>query len=64
MNNQGQANRLMTGDAVMIKDINNLRNDDVFVSNEVRNFKEVTGINSRKGLDRVILSAPYHEDSI
>ena len=56
MNNQGQVNRLTTGNAVMIKDINNLRNDDVFVSNEVRNFKEITGINARKGLDRVILS--------
>lgn len=56
MNNQGQTNRMMTGNAVMIKDINNLRNDDVFVANEVRNFKELTGLNSRKGLDRVILS--------
>ena len=56
MNNQGQTNRLTTGDAVMLKDINNLRNDDVFVSNEVRNFKEITGINARKGLDRVIIS--------
>jgi hypothetical protein len=40
----------------MLKDINNLRNDDVFVANEVRNFKEITGINARKGLDRVVLS--------
>ncbi len=57
MRNQVRANeRMMTGDAVMMKEINNLRNDDIFVANEVRNFKEVTGINSRKGLDKVILS--------
>ena len=46
----------MTGDAVMLKDLSNLRNDDVFVPNEVRNFKELTGMNSRKGLDRAIVS--------
>jgi hypothetical protein len=40
----------------MIKDLNDLRNDDIFVANEVRDFKEVTGINSRKGLDKAIIS--------
>ena len=50
MNNQ------LTADRLMIKDLNNLRNDDIFVSNEVRDFKEVTGINSRKGLDKAIIS--------
>ena len=56
MSNQERTNGKMTGNAVMLKDLNNLRNDDVFVANEVRNFKDVTGINSRKGLDKVILS--------
>ncbi len=56
MNNQGQTNRMLISNSLMIKDVNNLRNDNVFVSNEVRNFKDVTGINARKGLDRVILS--------
>ena len=56
MNNQGQANRMLISNSLMIKDVNNLRNDNVFVANEVRNFKDVTGINARKGLDRVILS--------
>jgi Domain of unknown function (DUF932) len=48
--------RMTTSNATFLNDLNALRNDDIFVSNEVRNFKEVTGINSRKGLDRVILS--------
>jgi len=62
MRNQRTANeqqtgaRTTTGAAVMLKDLNNLRNDDIFVLNEVRKFKDVTGINSRKGLDNVILS--------
>ena len=49
-------NGLATSNPLMLNDLNNLRNDNIFVSNEVRNFKDVTGINSRKGLDRVILS--------
>jgi hypothetical protein len=53
MSNQS---RMTTSNATFLNDLNALRNDDIFVSNEVRNFKEVTGINSRKGLDRVILS--------
>ena len=58
MTNQAQANgtRTTVGAAVMLNDINNLRNDNIFVSNEVRSFKDVTGINSRKGLDNVIIS--------
>jgi Domain of unknown function (DUF932) len=48
--------RMTTSNATFLNDLNALRNDDIFVSNEVRNFKEVAGINSRKGLDRVILS--------
>jgi hypothetical protein len=55
MTTQGQ-NRLVTSNATMLNDLNTLRNDNIFVSNEVRNFKDITGINSRKGLDRVILS--------
>ncbi len=54
MNNGGQ-NRLATSNATLLTDLNNLRNDNIFLSNEVCNFKDVTGINSRKGLDRVIL---------
>ena len=58
MTNQAQANgtRTTVGAAVMLNDLNNLRNDNIFVTNEVRSFKDVTGINSRKGLDKVILS--------
>ena len=58
MTNQTQTNgtRTTVGAAVMLNDLNNLRNDDIFVTNEVRSFKDVTGINSRKGLDKVILS--------
>ena len=62
MRNQRTANEQQTGlrtttsAAVMLNDLNNLRNDDIFVLNEVRKFKDVTGINSRKGLDNVILS--------
>ena len=58
MTNQAQVNgtRTTVGAAVMLNDLNNLRNDNIFVSNEVRSFKDVTGINSRKGLDKVILS--------
>lgn len=46
----------MTGDAAMLNDLSRLRNDHVFVPNEVRNFKELTAISSRKGLDRAIVS--------
>ena len=62
MRNQRRTNELQTGSrttigaAVMLNNLNGLRNDDIFVSNEVRNFKEVTGLKSRKGLDKVILS--------
>ncbi len=62
MRNQRTANeqqtglRTTTGGAIMLNDLNNLRNDDIFVTNEVRSFKDVTGISSRKGLDKVILS--------
>ena len=56
-NNESQTGTSTTiGAAVMLNDLNNLRNDNIFVSNEVRSFKDVTGINSRKGLDKVILS--------
>ncbi len=56
-NNESQTGtRTTIGAAVMLNDLNNLRNDNIFVSNEVRSFKDVTGINSRKGLDKVILS--------
>ncbi len=55
MRQQATTNGTISNTA-MLKDLSNLRNDDIFVSNEVRNFKEVTGINSRKGLDRVIIS--------
>ncbi len=48
--------RTTTSNTTFLKDLNALRNDDIFVSNEVKNFKEITGINSRKGLDRVIIS--------
>jgi hypothetical protein len=43
-------------ETAMLKDLSQLRNDNIFVSNEVRNFKEITGINARKGLDNVIIS--------
>lgn len=58
MRNQRITNDSTTtiGDAVMLKDLSGLRNDNIFVPNEVRSFKDVTGINSRKGLDKVILS--------
>ena len=56
-NNESQTGaRTIVGAAVMLNDLNNLRNDNIFVPNEVRSFKDVTGINSRKGLDNVIIS--------
>jgi len=56
-NNESQTGtRTTIGAAVMLNDLNNLRNDNIFVPNEVRDFKEVTGLKSRKGLDKVILS--------
>ena len=56
MREQGTITNRTISNSLMIKDLNNLRNDNVFVPNEVRNFKDVTGINSRKGLDRVVIS--------
>lgn len=44
------------GKALISNDFAGLRNDDVFVSNEVRNFADVTGLPCRKGLDKVIIS--------
>jgi len=56
MTQQGTTTNGTISDTVMIKDLNNLRNDNIFVSSEVRNFKDLTGINARKGLDMVIIS--------
>ncbi len=46
----------LISDSVIIRDFNNLRNDNIFLSNEVKSIKDITGIKSRKGLDKVIIS--------
>lgn len=45
-----------TTDAVFITDMNKLRNDDIFVPNEVKALIDITGIKSRKGLEQAIIS--------
>lgn len=46
----------LISDSVIIRDFNNLRNDNIFLPNEVKNIKDITGIKSRRGLDKVIIS--------
>ncbi len=44
------------GKALIANDITGLRNDNVFIPNELRNFADVTGLPCRKGLDKAIIS--------
>jgi len=43
-------------ETAMLKDLSQLRNDNIFVDNHVSSLQDITGIRGRKGLDNVIIS--------
>lgn len=57
MRQQGRARSNVTiTDSTFITDITKLRNDNIFVPNEIKSLKNITGMKSRKGLEQVVIS--------